>query len=273
METAGQPSVGRRAAPYDQRPGKPILGWVTAGVGGAMIAPCHHATGSAMPNHAHSRLGQILINKGLITPAQLDAAIKVQLVSHKRLGEVLIEQGLLTQKQLSKALKKQSNLRLAATLVAALMSPFQMASADIQRLQPPSSISRQETTRGMQALSDTEMSAVSAQGLDDALQGLLLRAESGDGLGTVKQLAKLVMPVLDNLDAETGLRDVQYDTSKLRSTLNDDGSFNVNLPSSIGELRFDNIRVKDAPAGQSFGSLSLHNIDLSQASLKISLRP
>ncbi|ERI49881.1 hypothetical protein N878_10420 [Pseudomonas sp. EGD-AK9] len=238
-----------------------------------MIAPCHHATGSAMPNHAHSRLGQILINKGLITPAQLDAAIKVQLVSHKRLGEVLIEQGLLTQKQLSKALKKQSNLRLAATLVAALMSPFQMASADIQRLQPPSSISRQETAQGMQALSDTEMSAVSAQGLDDALQGLLLRAESGDGLGTVKQLAKLVMPALDNLDAETGLRDVQYDTSKLRSTLNDDGSFNVNLPSSIGELRFDNIRVKDAPAGQSFGSLSLHNIDLSQASLKISLRP
>lgn len=226
-----------------------------------------------MPSQSNSCLGQILVNKGLITSAQLDAAIKVQLVSHKRLGEVLIEQGLLTQKQLSKALKKQSNLRLAATLVAALMSPFQQASADIQRLQPPSSIGRQETPRGMQALSDAEMSAVSAQGLDDALQGLLLRAESGDDLGTVKQLAKLVMPALDNLDAETSLRDVQYDTDRLRSTQNDDGSFNVNLPSSIGELRFDNIRVKDAPTGQSFGNLSLHDIDLSQASLTISLRP
>jgi hypothetical protein len=226
-----------------------------------------------MSQHVNSRLGQILINKGLISATQLDAAIKAQLTSHKRLGEVLVEQGLLTQKQLSKALKKQSNLRLAATLVAALMTPFQMASADIQRLQPPSTISQDETPRGMQPLSDSEMSAVSAQGLDEALQGLLLRAESGDDLGTVKQLAKLVMPVLDNLDAETSLRDVRYDTSKLRSTLNDDGSFNVNLPSSIGELRFDNIRVKDAPTSQSFGSLSLHNIDLSQASLKISLRP
>lgn len=226
-----------------------------------------------MTQHNHSRLGQILISKGLITSAQLDAAIKVQLISRKRLGEVLLEQGLLTEKQLSRALKKQSNLRLAATLVAALMSPFQMASADIQRLQPPSSVSRNETPRGMQSLSDSEMSSVSAQGLDDALQGLLLRAENGDGLGTVTQLAKLVMPVLDNLDAETGLRDVRYDTGKLRSTLNADGSFNVNLPSSIGELRFDNIRVKDAPPGQSFGSLSLHNIDLSQASLKVSLRP
>lgn len=226
-----------------------------------------------MPSHCHSRLGQILVSKGLITTAQLDAAIRAQLVSRKRLGEVLIEQGLLTQKQLTKALKKQSSLRLAATLMAALLSPFQMASADIQRLKPPSSASRQETPRGMQSLSDSEMSSVSAQGLDDALQGLLLRAETGDGLGTVRQLAKLVMPVLDNLEAETRLRDVQYDTGQLRSTLNTDGSFNVNLPSSIGELRFDNIRVKGAPEGQSFGSLGLHNIDLSQASLKISLRP
>lgn len=60
-----------------------------------------------------------------------------------------MEQGLLTQKQLSKPMKKQSNLRLANTLVAALMTPFQMASADIQRLQPPSTISQDETARGM----------------------------------------------------------------------------------------------------------------------------
>lgn len=32
-----------------------------------------------MPNHLHSRLGQLLISKGLITGAQQDAAIKVQL--------------------------------------------------------------------------------------------------------------------------------------------------------------------------------------------------
>ena len=219
-----------------------------------------------MPNRAHSRLGQILIAKGQITP-QLDAAIAAQLVSRKRLGEVLIERRLLTQKQLSKALKKQSSLHLAATLVAALMSPFQMASADIQRLQPPtSSATRTQTPPGMQSLSDKEMSAASAQ-------GLLLRAENGDGPGALEQLAKLVMPVLDSLESETGLRDVRYDTAELRSPLNDNGSFAVTLPSSIGELRFDNIRVKGALAEQSFGSLSLHDIDLSQASLTISLRP
>ncbi|MFO6390117.1 hypothetical protein ACLBV0_19175, partial [Pseudomonas aeruginosa] len=39
-----------------------------------------------MSNQQHSRLGQILINKGLISAAQLDAAIQAQLSNHRRLG-------------------------------------------------------------------------------------------------------------------------------------------------------------------------------------------
>ncbi|VTP93075.1 bacteriophage N4 adsorption protein B [Pseudomonas aeruginosa] len=116
-----------------------------------------------MSNQQHSRLGQILINKGLISAAQLDAAIQAQLSNHKRLGETLIEQGLLSERQLKKALKKQTNLRLAATLVAALLSPFQMASADIQRMQPPAAMSRQELPKNLRPLTDVEMSNVNAR--------------------------------------------------------------------------------------------------------------
>jgi len=83
-----------------------------------------------MSSQQHSRIGQILINKGLITRSQLDAAIQLQLTNHKRLGETLIEQGWITERQLKKALSKQTNLRLAATLVAALMMPFQPALAN-----------------------------------------------------------------------------------------------------------------------------------------------
>jgi hypothetical protein len=224
-----------------------------------------------MSNNQKSRLGQLLIDKGLVTAVQLDNAIKLQLTSSKRLGEILIEQGVLTERQLSKALKKQTSLRLTATLVAALLSPFQMASADIQRQTPSSTLSQLQTPRGMQALSDAEMSSVSAQGLNDALQGIFATADSGDGLGTAGQLAKLVLPVLNSLEAETSMHDVQYDTSKMTSIVNADGSVNVRLPSSIGELRFDNIRVAGANPGQSFGSIVMQDIDLSQASLRISL--
>ncbi|WP_165668254.1 hypothetical protein [Metapseudomonas otitidis] len=225
-----------------------------------------------MSNHQNSRLGQILVNKGLITTQQLDAAIKAQLTSDKRLGEVLIEQGLLSKRQLEKALKRQSNLRLAATLVAALLSPFQMVSAQAQQL--PSAMSQDYVPPGMQPLSEAEMSNVSAQGLDDVLQGLFVQAEAGDGIATVQSLARLVMPVLNSLEAETSMKGVVYDTSRLTSTMNADGSINVRLPSSIGELRFDNIRVAGSgPNAGSFGSLTLHDIDLSQASLKIAMRP
>ncbi|MDP3848459.1 MAG: hypothetical protein Q8R10_18735 [Pseudomonas sp.] len=224
-----------------------------------------------MSNNQKSRLGQLLIDKGLVTAAQLDSAIKLQLTSSKRLGEIFIEQGVLTERQLSKALKKQNSLRLTATLVAALLSPFQMASADMQRQTPPSMTSQLQTPRGMQALSDAEMSSVSAQGLNDVLQGIFAKAGSDDGVGTVGQLAKLVLPVLNSLEAETSMHDVQYDTSKMTSIINADGSINVRLPSSIGELRFDNIRVAGANPGQSFGSVVMQDIDLSQASLRISL--
>lgn len=224
-----------------------------------------------MSNNQKSRLGQLLIDKGLVTAAQLDSAIKLQLTSSKRLGEIFIEQGVLTERQLSKALKKQNSLRLTATLVAALLSPFQMASADMQRQTPPSMISQQQAPHGMQALSDAEMSGVSAQGLNDVLQGIFAKAGSDDGVGTVGQPAKLVLPVLNSLEAETSMHDVQYDTSKMTSIINADGSINVRLPSSIGELRFDNIRVAGANPGQSFGSVVMQDIDLSQASLRISL--
>lgn len=67
-------------------------------------------------------------------------------------------------------------IRLAATLASTLMSPLQAASADIQRLHAPNSLSQQETPHGLQPLSDRELGKVSAQGLDDALQGLFMRA-------------------------------------------------------------------------------------------------
>lgn len=224
-----------------------------------------------MSKQHNSRLGQLLIDKGLINAKQLDTAIALQLLSKKRLGEILIEQGLLSERQLTKALKRQNSLRLTATLVAALLSPFQMASADISRQQAPTSASQLQTPRGMQALSDDEMSSVSAQGLNDVLQGIFAKAGSDDGMGTAGQLAKLALPVLDSLQAEVSMQNVQYDTSKMTSVINADGSINVRLPSSIGELRFDNIRIAGANPGQSLGSIVMQDIDLSQASLRISV--
>ncbi|MGI2028516.1 hypothetical protein [Endozoicomonas acroporae] len=71
----------------------------------------------------NSRLGQILIKKGYISPEQLDAAIQRSTRPDQLLGEYLIEQRMLSRWQLRRALSSQSQLRLSASLSMALLTP------------------------------------------------------------------------------------------------------------------------------------------------------
>src|SRR5690554_4283960 len=68
-----------------------------------------------------SRLGTLLIHRGLISRKQLDEALTLQAQSGERLGEVLINKGWLTEKQLNKALRRQSRVRLIAAIGAFLL--------------------------------------------------------------------------------------------------------------------------------------------------------
>jgi len=56
------------------------------------------------------RLGDLLIDAGAITPANLQAALSEQKVSQMRLGEILIKNGYLTEANLAEALCKQLEL-------------------------------------------------------------------------------------------------------------------------------------------------------------------
>ena len=76
-----------------------------------------------------SRLGQLLVEKRLITAEQLEAATQLQRSGGKRLGEILVEQGLIAEKQIDKVLRKQKMLRLLAVVTTLMISPFPMARA------------------------------------------------------------------------------------------------------------------------------------------------
>jgi len=71
-----------------------------------------------------SRLGQILIEKKLISQDQLDAAIRAQEQSGRRLGEILADMKLITQAQVRGAVRRQRSLRMAAALATALLGPL-----------------------------------------------------------------------------------------------------------------------------------------------------
>ena len=49
------------------------------------------------------RLGDILVQRKMITQTQLDTALEDQLATHKRLGDVLVELDYLNKEQIDKA--------------------------------------------------------------------------------------------------------------------------------------------------------------------------
>lgn len=58
-----------------------------------------------------SLLGAILVRMGVVTLAELQAALDRQRTSDERLGDILVETTELTQAQLREALDKQTEMR------------------------------------------------------------------------------------------------------------------------------------------------------------------
>lgn len=243
-----------------------------------------------------SRLGQILIEKKLISQEQLDAAIRAQQESGRRLGEILADMKLITQAQVRGAVRRQRSLRMAAALATALLGPLHAyaavaaapAAAVSTRLPGEREAGREfgrDLGRGLRALSDAELADVSAQGRnDDALREQARQAElrlialaeqngqqglqtvarhalPNDGVRVLGELATVLNPLTMLLSADTTVRDVSYDPDNSHATVNKDGSVTLRLPSTIGEISFNNIRVGSHP-GPTFGSVEIHDIDL-----------
>jgi hypothetical protein len=227
-----------------------------------------------------SRLGLLLINKGWITHHQLDQALRLQSETGLRLGKVLIDQGWITERQLNRSLKKQSRYRHSAAFAAlllGLLQPF-MASANIER-EPISTEQLIEKTdrtpsSGLTLLSDSAMSAVTAQGSQlniPTIQNILANTleTNNHDQSILNTLGNLFLPATNLLNADVEMSDVTYAAGP-RTKLNADGSITVALPSHIGQLAFKNVQVSES-AGQNLGDVYIKNIDLSNVDVTIRL--
>jgi len=238
----------------------------------------------ARQTQAKSRLGSLLIKKGLLTSQQLDQALQQQLKTGMRLGEVLIAQGLLTERQLNRALKRQSRYRFIAAFMAMLMGPLSMGAFASQNQTDSSQQANAEQTlekyRGLQSLDDDELDSVQGQALlgtpQEAFANLYQAAEGDleeDELGALDDMVSILNPLSSLLDADVSITGVKYHDHKPKQIVHEDGSIELAMPAEIKEIAMRDLRVKGAPATSSFGDIVISNIRFSEnSSMRIRIR-
>lgn len=225
-----------------------------------------------------SRLGTLLIHKGLITRQQLDEALTVQAQLGLRLGEVMIQKGWLTDKQLNNALRKQSRYRLIAAMSAILLGPFQPFLSSAHAAEDSLPVAEESVQRtGMKALSELEMASVSGQGVMTNYERLLdivdndLKSDEDVAATTLESLASSLIPGTNLLDSDVEIRGVEYEPGP-RTTINADGSLDIQLPTNIKQIAFRNVRVAGSE-GQHMGDVIVRDLSFGAGtSVKIHLR-
>jgi hypothetical protein len=247
-------------------------------------------------NQKKSQLGQLLIKKKLISEDQLNRAIDHQKTTGQRLGDILTEWNLVTARQIEGMLRKQRNVRRIAAIVTAFWAPIQVYAASVA---PVPVVQVQTTTTqqkqsSLRMLNEEELSEIAGQGvLDDTLrswlnlngtaninattimnQGFTAASlananKQTSGLQVLGNLVTLMDPLLGLLSAQTSVKDVVFNPASTASIVNPDGSITLSLPSSIGELSFNNIRVMGSSSGPSFGSINISSINLTGTTVTI----
>lgn len=242
-------------------------------------------------------LGQLLIDKKLISEEQLARAIEHQRKTGQRLGDVIAEWNLVSTQQVAAVLRKQRLLRMAA-FVTAVLGPMPVyaagATAPVVPIttQTTSAATQNHKHGGLRVLSDTELSETVGQGVLEDTMGDLFSLMSnkfsyniatqnymdhqfdvvkkpGSGLKVLADLGKMLNPVLMMFSSDMSIKDVVYAPGGEVPVINKDGSITLSVPSRIGEIRFDNIRVRGNSSGPSFGSIAIRDIDMRGTTITI----
>lgn len=252
----------------------------------------------AKKSNQKTLLGQLLVDKKLLSQEQLDWAIEQQKKTGQRLGDVVTELNLISRKQVDSVLRKQRTMRLAASVVTALLGPIPVyASAATAPVTPMATQSAHNAQKagGLRVMSDSELSQTTGQGvLEDTLGDLLgvmnnkfsyntavqasldqqlgIVKKSDSGLKTLGTMAKLMNPLLMMFSYDYSIKDVVYSKEGSMPVINKDGSITLSMPSTIGQIRLDNIRVRGNTSGPTFGSIAINDIDMRGTTITIKSR-
>jgi hypothetical protein len=228
-----------------------------------------------------SQLGQLLLKKKLISEDQLNKAIDLQRGTGQLLGDIFTQLGIVSQRQIQGMLRRQRNIRRMATIVTALLAPIQVYAASAAPIPIEQNQTSSPSQHGLRMLNEQELSDIAAQGiLDDALSDWLNLNGTANNFASrnltstslnvmtrqisgleIAGLVTLMDPLLTLLTTQTDIKDVVYDPANAASAVNSNGTVTLSLPSSVGELSFQNIRLMGS-TGPSLGTIFVKGINL-----------
>lgn len=224
-----------------------------------------------------SRLGTLLLHKGLISQDQLYRALSMQNKEQLKLGEILIQQGWITSNDLHNSLKKQSRYRIWAAVGAVLLTPLQPFLAST--VSADEVAQRPEAMANMQTMSEAEMRETVAQkgfSIDSNDLAQSNEVELNDFTAKDSNLTTLInrlIPGADNLlNAQVSIEGVEYTDSKPES-LFQDGNVQLRLPSKIARIALKDIEFKGMH-GKHLGDIEISNIRISkETTIKVKIKP
>ncbi len=214
-----------------------------------------------------SRLGTLLLHKGLISQEQLYQALSMQSTENMMLGEILIQQGWISAQDLKNSLKKQSRYRIWAAVGAILLTPLQPFLATAATASTDTNLQSEKITH-MQAMNETEMRQTTAQKRVSLEENELLQFadininELETSNQSLENIMNTLIPGADNLlNAQVSIEGVSYRKNQIQSVAKD-GSVSIKLPSHIAKISLKDIEFKGM-SGKHIGDIELSNISIS----------
>lgn len=245
-----------------------------------------------------SRLGRLLVNRGLITESQLDQALITQAATKTRLGEVLVQKGWVTNSDLDAVLRQQNRTRRLAAFMTLIVTPFvSLPSLATTAVSIPGVKPRpiQENIdammpqlSGLQMMSEEEMEGVSAQGLFSSRPNLGLQTNQ-DGISAglynkynddedadddyqqdeeqiAYELADTVLtmaglgPISSLIDADVTIEGLRYHEGQSQIEITADGGMKFYMPEGIDKVSMENIRVAGSDDPAIFGHIYMTDV-------------
>jgi hypothetical protein len=106
---------------------------------------CGQATEAVQPSSGRPKIGELFVSAGLVTPADLESALREQKTSRKPLGEILVMRGLIDRLDLASTLSRQWTAQ--RTLPQQAAAPALATDPKPQPEQKPESERRPESER------------------------------------------------------------------------------------------------------------------------------